>query len=393
MADSITLRRSDAQDERDDDVRPPVPRPPVTPPHAPLPQGKTRRRWVRPLLFALLPVALVIGGYVYVTGGQVMSTDNAYVHADIVGISTDVSGIVRSIGVHDNQQVAKGEVLFRLDDLPMRLALERAEARVGTVKNELGALQASYRDMQTKIRQAEADVAYYQVEFERQQKLSSNNFASKAAYDDARHRLDVAKQDLASLRQQLAGIAANLNGDPDQPIEQHPRYKEAVAARDEAARQLSHTVVKAPMGGIVTNVPSLQVGDYLEAADPAFSLVSTDHVWVEASPKETELTNVQPGQMATIWVDTYPGETWRGRVESISPASSSSFSLLPAQNTSGNWVKVVQRIPMRISVDADPAKPTLRAGMSVEVEVDTGHARGLPTFLTDLFGGSAKAGG
>jgi membrane fusion protein (multidrug efflux system) len=240
---------------------------------------------------------------------------------------------------------------------------------------------------------AQADVTYYQAEFERQDQLNRNKFASKAAYDQARHQLDVAKQDLASLNQQLAGIAANLGGDPEQPIEQHPRYREAVAARDEAARQLAHAVVKAPIDGIVTNVPSLQVGDYLKAATPAFSLVGTDHLWIEASPKETELTYVRPGQPVTVSVDTYPGETWHGQVESISPASGASFSLLPAQNTSGNWVKVVQRIPMRVRIEPAPDQPPLRVGMSVELAVDTGHARGMPTFLADLFGGDADRRG
>jgi len=158
-----------------------------------------------------------------------------------------------------------------------------------------------------------------------------------------------------------------------------------LAARDEAARQLAHTIVRAPFAGIVTNVPSLQPGQYLAAAATAFNIVSTDHVWVQASPKETELTYVKPGQKVTVEVDTYPGQHWVGTVESISPAAASSFSLLPAQNASGNWVKVVQRIPMRVRVDNAPGKPLLRVGMSVELSVDTGHERGLPSFMTELF--------
>ncbi len=180
----------------------------------------------------------------------------------------------------------------------------------------------------------------------------------------------------------------NLNGNPEAPIEDHPRYKNALAARDEAARQLSHATVKSPFDGIVTNVPTLQPGQYLASGGTAFNIVSTDHVWVEASPKETELTSVEPGQKVMVTVDTYPGQKWMGTVESISPASASSFSLLPAENTSGNWVKVVQRIPMRVRVENEPGKPQLRVGMSVEVNVDTGHPRGFPTFLTDLFGSS-----
>jgi membrane fusion protein (multidrug efflux system) len=335
---------------------------------APAPKKSMRR----PLMFALLPVALVVGGYFYVTGGAAMSTDNAYVQADMVGLSTDVAGIVTQVVVHDNQKVAKGDILFKLDPLQFQLALDRAEA--------------SYRNMQAQVEQAQKDVDFNMVNFKRQEQLLASNFTPKATFDAARNTLQGSQQKLASLQQQLTGIAANLNGDPDAPIENHPRYKDAVATRDEAARQLAHTVVRAPFAGIVTNVPSLQPGQYLAAAAVAFNIVSTDHVWVQASPKETELTYVKPGQKVTVDVDTYPGERWAGTVDSISPASASSFSLLPAENTSGNWVKVVQRIPMRVLVNNAPGKPPLRVGMSVELNVDTGHARGFPSFITGLFG-------
>ena len=219
------------------------------------------------------------------------------------------------------------------------------------------------------------------------QDLLNAHVASQATYDTARRNLQNAQQKLASLNQQLAAIAANLNGDPSIPVEQHPRYRDAVAQRDEAARQLDHTVVKAPFAGIVTNVPSIAPGKYLQASMTAFYLVAADHVWVYSNPKETELTYVRPGQSVTVTVDTYPGAEWQGTIESISPAAAQEFSLLPAQNTSGNWVKVVQRVPMRVRLDtSDKNRPALRAGMSVEVDVDTGHQRGLPQFLTALFG-------
>jgi membrane fusion protein, multidrug efflux system len=370
------------------DDRKPEARPSAEPPHAAAAAGSVtpKKSLRRPLMFALLPLTLVVGGYFYVTGGATMSTDNAYVQADMVGLSTDVSGMVREVLVHDNQKVAKGDVLFKLDDLQFRLALDRAEAQIGNTQNDLFALQTSYRNMQTQVEQAKTDVDFNTVNFKRQQQLLTNNFTPQATFDTSRNTLQGSQQKLASLNAQLAGIAASLNGNPDAPIEDHPRYKDALAARDEAARQLAHTIVRAPFAGIVTNVPSLQPGQYLAAAAVAFNIVSTDHVWVQASPKETELTYVKPQQKVTVDVDTYPGEQWAGTVDSISPASASSFSLLPAENTSGNWVKVVQRIPMRILVNNAPGKPPLRVGMSVEVNVDTGHARGFPSFITGLFG-------
>jgi membrane fusion protein, multidrug efflux system len=349
---------------------------------APRKEAAKRRALLRPILFALLPIALVIGSYLYVTGGAVMDTDNAYVQADTVGISTDVSGMVQQVLVSDNQKVAKGDVLFKLDPKPFQLALERAEAQVGNTKNDLLAMQASYRNMEAQVQQAKADVDFNMTNFKRQEQLLTNNFTPRATYDAARNTLQSAQQKLASLEQQLAGLAANLNGDPNAPIEQHPRYKDAIAARDEAKRQLDHTVVHAPFDGVVTNVPTLQPGQYLAASTVGFNLVSSDHVWVQANPKETELTWVKPGQKASIEVDTYPGVEWTGTVDSISPASSSSFSLLPSENSSGNWVKVVQRIPLRVRVQNTPDKPPLRVGMSVELSVDTGHARGLPQFIT-----------
>jgi membrane fusion protein, multidrug efflux system len=345
------------------------------------------KRWVRYGLFLLLPLALIIGGHAYVTGGRVMSTENAYVEADKVGLSTDVSGIVTRIEVGENQKVVAGEVLFRLDDLPFQLAVRRAEAQVGIVRNSLNALKANYRDMQTQAKQARYDIGYFDTEFIRQQDLLSEHVASQQTFDAAHRSLQNAQQKLASITEQLAAIAASLDDDPDGPIEQNPRYLDAVAQRDEAARQLAHTVVKAPFAGIVTDVPSISPGKYLPAATIAFYLVATDHVWVDANPKETELTYVRPAQRVSVTVDTYPNRQWPGIVESISPAAAQEFSLLPAQNTSGNWVKVVQRIPMRIRVQTnDDRLPPLRAGMSVEVNVDTGHVRGLPHFLTASLG-------
>ncbi|WP_216839546.1 HlyD family secretion protein [Caulobacter sp. S45] len=352
-----------------------------------------RRGWLRPALFTALPLTLIAGGYVYVTGGKVMSVDDAYIEADKVGVSTDVSGVVKEVDVAENQHVAPGQVLYRLDDLPFQLALARAEAQVGTVRNDVNVLKANYKDMQAQIKQARYDVGYYSTQLHRQQDLLNAHVASQTTFDTAQRGLQNAQQKLASVNDQLTAIAASLSGDPNIPVERQPRYLDALAQRDEAARQLAHTVVKAPFAGIATNVPSIAPGKYLPASTTAFNLVEADHAWVDANPKETELTYVRAGQRATIKVDTYPDARWRGVVESISPAAAQEFSLLPAQNSSGNWVKVVQRIPMRVRVDtSDKSLPTLRPGMSVEVEIETGHRRGPPHFLTALFGHTGRRG-
>lgn len=354
------------------------------PPALPEKSSQTqRRRWRRPVLILLLPLALIGAGYRCFTGGQTISTDNAYIEADKVGITTDISGIVREVDVAENQHVAAGQVLYRLDDSPFQIALRRAEARIGIIKNDLNALRANYEDMQARIGQARNDIDYYTTEFHRQQNLLASHVASQSAFDVARRDLENARQKAASLTQQLAAIAANLSGDPNIPVERQPRYLDALAERDEAARQLRHTVIQAPFAGVVTEVPSIAPGKYLPAATVAFYLVATDRVWVDSNPKETELTYVRPGQRATVTVDTYPGHVWKGTVESVSPAASQEFSLLPAQNTSGNWVKVVQRIPMRVRIDtSEKDRPPLHAGMSVVVDVDTGHRRGLRSSQT-----------
>jgi membrane fusion protein, multidrug efflux system len=346
-----------------------------------------KKSLLRRPMFALLPLALIVGAYWYITGGQVVSMDDAYVEADKVGVSTDVPGIVKEVGVTENQHVQAGQILYRLDDLQLRLVLARAEAQIGTVRDALNALKANYRDMQSQIEQAQNDIGYFDTEFHRQQDLLAAHVASQATFDTARRNLQNAQQKLVSLTQQLGAIAANLDDDPTGAVEKKPRYLDAVAQRDEAARQLAHTFVKAPFAGIVTNVPSIAPGKYLQASVTAFYLVAADHVWVVANPKETELTYVRTGQSASVTVDSYPDTQWSGSVESVSPAAAQEFSLLPAQNTSGNWVKVVQRIPVRVRIDTnDKGLPPLRPGMSVEVDVDTGHSRGLPHFLTAMFG-------
>jgi membrane fusion protein (multidrug efflux system) len=346
-----------------------------------------RRPWTRWALFVLLPLALIVAGYWYVTGGKVMSTDDAYVEADTVGVSTDVPGIVKEIDVTNNQPVELGQILYRLDPQQFQIALDNAKANLAQTGLTIDAMKQDYQRMLSDAAAQQGQVALDQVTYDRNAALLPSGTTSKASYDQARYTLETDKSKLQSLRQQAAVQLARLAGNPDIPVTQHPQYLQAKAQVDEAQRQLDHTVVRAPFGGIVTNVPSIAPGKYLAASMTAFYLVDRDHVWVDATPKETELTYVRPGQPVMITVDTYPDAEWHGTVESVSPAAAQQFSLLPAQNTSGNWVKVVQRVPMRVRVNTtDKNLPPLRAGLSVEADVETGHARGLPHFLIALFG-------
>jgi membrane fusion protein, multidrug efflux system len=343
----------------------------------PAPGPKRLRR----LLFLLGPIVLLGGaGGMYLTGGRYISTDNAYVRADKVTISTDVSGIVAEVPVRDNDVVQKDQVLFRLDDEPYRIALDGAQAQLGTVRNELATLQATYRQNLAQIEQARADVTFAQAQFQRQQDLMRRGVTTQVAIDQAQHDLNAAQQRLSAAQRQAEATLAQLGGKADDKIENHPRFRQAQAQVDKAERDLRQTVVRASTAGIVANVEALQVGEYLPAAQPAFSLVATDHVWVEANPKETDLTFLKPGDPATVTIDAYPGREWHASIASISPASGAEFSVLPAQNASGNWVKVVQRVPVRLRVDIPQDAPPLRAGMSADVSIDTGHTRSIADF-------------
>jgi membrane fusion protein (multidrug efflux system) len=371
------------------------PEPPATAISAPAPEQEmrpARRRWLRWALFALLPIALIAGAYWYVTGGQVMSTGDAYVEADKVGISTDISGIVQNVEVSENQNVKAGQVLYRLDPRQFQIALDNAKANLAQTKLAIESMKQDYKRMLSDVNAQQAQVDLDQVNFNRYAALVKSDAVTRANYDQAHFTLLTDQSKLASLRQQAQVQLAKLDGNADIPATDHPQYLQAKAQVDEAQRQLDHTIVRAPFAGIVTDVPSIAPGKYLQASMTAFYLVATDHVWVDANPKETQLTYVRPGQAVTVAVDTYPNLKWKGTVASISPAAAQEFQLLPAQNTSGNWVKVVQRIPLRVRVDtSDNNRPPLRAGMSVEVDVDTGHARGLPHFLTELLGNHRRA--
>ena len=384
----VTQRHEAPQARRESVQAPPaVPQPtPAAPDTEQAAPMSPNRRRVRHALFLLLPVALLGGGYSYVAGGRIMSTDDAYVNADKVAISTDVSGTVSEVDVTDNQEVAAGQVLYRLDPLQFQIALANAQANRAQIALTLDSMKRDYRRMLTDAVAQQAQVGLDRTRYERATRLLTSGVESRAGYDQTQYTQQTDQSKLEALRQEARVQLARLGGNPDIPTSQFPQYVQADAQVAEAQRELVHTVVLAPFAGIVTNVPAIAPGKYLPASTTAFNLVDTHHVWIDATPKETELTYVRPGQPASLIVDTYPNIRWHGTVESLSPAAAQEFALLPAQNTSGNWVKVVQRVNMRIRVDTgNRSMPPLRAGMSVEVDVDTAHRRGLPHFLTALF--------
>lgn len=342
-------------------------------------QARSRRRGrrLRWSLLMLGPVLVTLAaGYVYFTSGRYVETEDAFIQADMVMISPRVSGPIVEVAVRENEHVEAGAPLFRIDPAPFQIALAEAEARLRQAASGIRARKASYRQKREELVLAREDVAYAQRAFDRQAALARQDFASRAKYDEAKHDLDVARQQIAMLDQELAGILADLDGDADIPVERHSAYLAAKAARDRAALDLDHTTVRAPFDGVASRKPDL--GDYVGAGTPAMSIVADAGVWVEANFKETELTHVRPGQEVLIEVDTYPDRAWHGSVESISQATGAEFALLPPQNATGNWVKVVQRIPVRITVPVQERDPPLRAGMSVTAEIDTGHGRELP---------------
>jgi membrane fusion protein (multidrug efflux system) len=328
-----------------------------------------------PLMLGGVAVFIVGAGLLWLSGGRIMSTDDAYVQAARASISSNVAGQVVQIAVRDNQPVRQGELLFRLDDAPFRIAVEEAQAKLGTARLQVVAGKSGYRQQLASLRSARDTLAWQQREFERQQKLLASGIASQAQFDQARHALDAARQQAAGAEQQAASVLAMLAGNADLDPDQHPSVQQAQAELDRAKLNLSYTRILAPDDGIVTKVEQLQVGDHITAAAPVFALVSTRDVWIEANFKEDQLTHMRPGQAAEVKIDTYSGKTFKARVASIAPGTGSQFSALPPENATGNWVKVVQRLPVRLELeDADPGLP-LHTGLSADVAVDTGHSR------------------
>jgi membrane fusion protein, multidrug efflux system len=349
---------------------------------APAPVRSARTRILRPLLMIGGVVAVAVAATAWwLNGGRYVSIDDAYVRAAKLAVSDDISGIVASVDVREGQRVAKGTPLLQLQKRQIDIALAGARANLAQTALTLEAMKRDYQRILADVAARQAQVDADQANYDRYGNLVKSGGVTRADYDDIRFKLVSDRAAVDSLKDQAAVQLARLGGDADADVTTMPQYLQAKAQVDELQRQLDHTTIYAPFSGIVTNVDATQPGMYLAAANAAFGLVSDERVWIEANPKETELTWVKPGDPVRVTVDTYPGRVWDGTVESIAPASASEFSILPAQNASGNWVKVVQRLPVRIRVDRKPGDPELRAGMSVEAEIDTGHERHLRDLL------------
>ena len=352
------------------------------------PAPKRARGRLRMLLLVVIPlIALVGGGYLYLASGRYISTDNAYVGAQKVLITPDISGKIAKVTVAEGQRVNAGDPLIEIDPEPFRIAVTQAEARLAGIRTDFANLKTNYASTARRIALARETVDLKQRDVDRKNTLLSNKTGSQMDMDNALNAVVAAKTQLEMLEQQQEGIRNQLLGDPDLPIEKYPPYAQAAAALDQAKRDLDHTVLRAPIAGMATQVASIQMGRYVSAGTPVFSLVDDARPWVDANPKETDITFLKIGQPVAISVDTFPGRTFHGAVAAVSPGTGAQFAILPPQNASGNWVKVVQRVPVRIEFDPAEDVRDLRAGMSVTVDIDTGRQN---TVLSSL-GLSSKA--
>ena len=342
-----------------------------------MPRRTLGERLRRPLLLAFPILLAVVGAAEYFAGEPYVSTDDAFVRAAKDSINARVSGQVVEIAVEDNQRVRKGQLLFRIDPEPYQIAIEQAEAGLGSARLEIDGLKTKYRQQLAELQSAKDSATFYEHEYDRKKVLVASEFTSRAAYERADTDLKVARQNIASIEQQIASTVVALNGDPDIEVDRHPTVRVAKARLDRAQLDRSYAQVLAPDDGIVTKVDDLQVGDYVSPGATLFSLLSSRRIWIEANFRETGLTHMHPGQAATIDVDTYPDRTFKARVVSMSPGTGSDFAVLPPENATGNWVKVVQRLPVRLELEAvDPNRP-LFSGISVTARVDTGYRRTL----------------
>jgi len=343
---------------------------------APAVNGSTRKRIRVPLMLAGIVLVLAGATYVWIKGGRFVSTDDAYVQAARATISSNVAGQVAEIAVHDNQFVHRGDVLFRLDDNAYRIAVDEARAKLANVRLQMSAGRAAYHQQLVLISSAEDKLDFQQKEFARIEKLRKAGIATAAEFDATQRDLVEAQHDVVSARQQAASVHALIGDEGDR--EQHPMLLQLKAELERAELNLSYTTITAPYDGIVTKVEQLQPGDSIVAAAPVFALISTHDVWVEANFKENQLKYMRAGQPATVEIDTYHGRTLKAHVASIAPGTGSQFSALPPENATGNWVKVVQRLPVRLELDQPEPDLPMHAGLSATVEVDTGHRRELP---------------
>jgi membrane fusion protein, multidrug efflux system len=357
-------------------------------------RSRPRRRFrhtlsfFRPLLRLVLMVVLplIAAFYGAVWWGQSMryvTTENAYVKADVIAVSADIDGRIIDIQAKENQRVNGGQVLLRIDPRPFLIAISQAKAELKQVATEIEAKRSQYRSGLRELRAHEESVRYLEGEFQRQETLTKRGVGTGARLDEARHELEMAKRDEATAAEKNRTLLAELLGNPDIKVEEHPQYQAALAKVDRAKLDLDYTTILAPSDGIVGNI-KLQPGEYIQAGDALFSLVQVDHPWIEANLKETQLTEVVIGQNVSFIVDSYPGVECHGGVASIAPATGAEFSLLPPQNASGNWVKVVQRIPVRIAVGGCSEERPLRAGMTVTVSIDTERDRSLGVMAREL---------
>ena len=353
---------------------------------------KSRKFLLRLVLLVAIPaIAIVIGGYFYLIGGRYISTENAYIKADIVQISTVLDGRVTEVAVRDHIRVHEGDLLFRLDPVPFELEVTKAEADLATVRTTIETLRASYYEAKSELGEVEANIAYMERLVERQDQLRKRGITSRDHLDRAQSDLTMAQERRLAGHQKIVRALTALGGDPDIKAENHPLYKQKLAALREAQLDLDRSVVFAPAGGTITNM-RLQPGEYVEEGRAVFSLIMTGRSWVEANLKETDLTHVKVGQKAKVVIDAYPDREFEAEVASISPATGAEFAVLPPQNATGNWVKVVQRLPVKLLInDAAKSDLQLRAGMTVSVSIDTEFKRPALMAFQRTFDGSAHA--
>ena len=342
---------------------------PVAAVEAPKKKSRVRRNV---LMFGVPLLLAAGGGYFYLNGGRYVDTDNAYVQQVKVSLSADVAGRVTEVDAAENQQVAAGAVLFKIDPEPYRIALAQADAALASARVNVEQLRVAYSTAQAKLTSAQQTLELRQNEYDRQKALVDQGTSAKASLDDVNLSLQTANSTVLLAQQELAGAVAALAGDPQIAVDAHPAVLTALAARDVAARNLEKTTVLAPADGVVSQMASLNVGQFVATGTTIASIIRSGNTWIEANFKETQLDGLKSGLPVEVSVDAYPGVSLHGTVDSIGAATGSQFALIPAQNATGNWVKVTQRITVRVKLDDGEDESLLRAGMSAVVAVDTG---------------------